>query len=355
MDNLPVEITLNIFYRFSAETVLECQRVCKTWQNLLSLDKTNFADVHLRHQLLQANHQEQQGANNFACASVGLIFLIKSHNKETSRQLYYGEFDENRDYHEQCICNTLRRICRKFVMIDNPSVNQLTSGGMYYKDLLVGSINGLVCFAEPKPNDRNDIIRDPIHIFNPITKEHLHLQGFNEKHAVRRIYSGFGYNHQTNEYKVVRILSSDDSKNGDIEVHTLGRSNRWRNIGVINNCFSSAYGVFANGALLWLDIKEEEIMAFNLSDEKFHAIQLGELSYRAYCGRISILRTFGEWLFVSSHERYKPKCLDIWALKKTLPSERSTGTNAPTTSNDQNESLSWCKEFSITPENSSSP
>ncbi|XP_026432323.1 F-box protein At3g07870-like [Papaver somniferum] len=299
MDVIPAEIAIEIFSRVPAETILECESVCKTWQNLLSLDK-KFIDMHFRRQQDLLDHHEQK-------VSLGLIFLCKSKNL-SGHELFYGEYDQtnnNNNSKEECsIPNTVR-------LINHPPVRSQKN---YSTRLLVGSCNGLICLAEPRMYG----VKDPIHICNPITRECSNLQGFNETndyHHVTCIHSGFGYSAETNEYKVVRILYSFGAGTADLQVYTLAGGSGWRKKGVVTYMLSEEHGVFVNGAIHWLDMNEEDtmIMAFNLSDEG------------------------GD-------------CLDIWTFKKT-----SSGTTTSiTVGNNKYESWSWCKEFSIDLEGSSS-
>ncbi|XP_026420590.1 F-box protein At3g07870-like [Papaver somniferum] len=124
----------------------------------------------------------------------------------------------------------------------------------------VGSCNRLICLV--------DIFSYPssVLICNPITREYVILPKINT-------YSiGFGYVSSTNHYKVVGICVS---KTGFVEVYiyTLGSGNGWRNLGKLNFEFNilnqHEAGIFANGALYWIDSKLKMIITFDLAKEQF--------------------------------------------------------------------------------------
>ncbi|XP_026378860.1 putative F-box protein At3g52320 [Papaver somniferum] len=236
-DYLPIEIVLNILYRLPAETVLTCKRICKTWHNHLShSDRMNFAKTHLLH--LNQHRHDHNSLNNGVTGSkvsLGFIFLLKSENiRPTGHPLWHVGYDENNNGTVQ---KTLRPVNHRLIRTKQE----------YDTNLLVGSCNGLICFAEPRRRN----VRDPIHICNPITRECVYLKGFNENIQYKStwsIHSGFGYSPLTNEYKVVRILcydSRDHGAIGQIQVYTLGSGDGWRNKGVLANySLDSIYGVF---------------------------------------------------------------------------------------------------------------
>ncbi|KAI3953100.1 hypothetical protein MKW98_020295 [Papaver atlanticum] len=65
MDNLPKEVTLDIFSRLPVESVLDCKLVCKAWRDILQFNADNFfADLHLQSQhglqLVQPQEQHKQ-------------------------------------------------------------------------------------------------------------------------------------------------------------------------------------------------------------------------------------------------------------------------------------------------------
>ncbi|XP_026432328.1 uncharacterized protein LOC113329701 [Papaver somniferum] len=144
-----------------------------------------------------------------------------------------------------------------------------------------------------------------------------------------QVLSGFGYDPRTNEYKVVRIVYTLNN-HGEIQVYTLGSGNGWRNKGIVDSYFNSIYGVFANGALHWLDSSQKKIMAFNLSDENFHVLPAGPFLFPSYY-QFLFLRSWGEPLYGvgTGHQ-----CFDVWSLRSTLSLEGIANNTAATTYNE---------------------
>ncbi|XP_026378912.1 F-box protein At3g07870-like [Papaver somniferum] len=296
----------------------------------------------MRMLLLKLNHTISDLIDHGSEVNPGLIIL-----GNIGHQLYYVKYDERNnttddDHKGQCIPKTLG--------LGDHSLNR--TQGMS-KSSLVGSCNGLICLAEL--NIKRGL-RDLIHICNPIIRECLYLPRCNENieyyDVGSSILGGFGYIYQTNEYKVVRILYNDCSERGNLQVYTLGGGgggpgggSGWRNRGVIRRKLSAEHGVFANGSIHWLSFKGKDIMAFNLSDEKFHVLPMPPVLESNWKYN-SVLESFGEWLCVNACGS-TPSCLDIWTYKQT-----SSDKNIAALDN-KDETWSWCKEFSITLESSS--
>ncbi|OVA09216.1 F-box domain [Macleaya cordata] len=351
MENLlPAEITLDIFSRLPAESVLECKRVCKTWRTLLC--DTHFPYMHLerRRQLLKQPDDQYykhnagtniiNGGGVVAKEGLGLLFWIQFLD-DCRVGLYYGQYDENK-IDEQYSYKTLTKI-------NHPLINRPNNSYV-----MVGSCNGLFCFTEPVyPID------DPVYICNPIAREYVNLPrldnismrkyGWHSQNMV----CGFGYGPSSNEYKVVRIYFCVDQPMGQVQVYTLGSGSGWRNKGKIPWSLSTfnrrvfdppaSPGILANEALHWMDYKEGKIVAFDLADEEFYVVTqppcflpAGYNEYK-HCFQ---LQELGGCLCVVHQVRGER--VDIWSLKKT---KNSTSNKM----NEQEEYLSWTwsREYSI--------
>ncbi|XP_026398378.1 uncharacterized protein LOC113294179 [Papaver somniferum] len=55
----------------------------------------------------------------------------------------------------------------------------------------------------------------------------------------------------------------------EVVVYTLGSGEGWRNVGRFDSEYINTDGVFANGALHWVDVKGRRVLAFDLTEEKF--------------------------------------------------------------------------------------
>ncbi|OVA16715.1 F-box domain [Macleaya cordata] len=298
MENFDLDITSEILSRVPAESVLQCKLVCKTWRNLLR---------HIKVGLL------------FSIGFVEACSQIRLNDRKI--ELYYGEYDEiNIDDDQQYSFKSL------ITRINHPPLEN-----RFDTDIIVGSCNGLACFAIPHWG-----VEDPVYICNPFTKEYIYLP--NSINPQGLIVCGFGYRFSTDEYKVVRIYYHPDDYEqsvGHVEVYTLGSAIGWRNKGEIPYSISvSSSGILANGALHWLDYKEWKIVAFDLADEEFRLLPSPPCFRFGNFTTFYQLQVLGGCLCVVHHERGER--LDIWSLKKKKVKEQ------------EKQSWSWSREFSIT-------
>ncbi|OUZ99215.1 F-box domain [Macleaya cordata] len=360
MDNLlPPDITIDIFSRLPAESVVPWKRVCTTWRRLLR--RTDFADTHLRRQLQQQqqqlDHHEHdhdddlyhKGSNNGGgggggggggSSKVSFLFLAKSLvDQRNNKLIYYGEYYDGEFYYK----TLTRRNIDDAVDMSHHSI--------------VGSCNGLICFSVSHNSSTNNTFvgNDPIYICNPITGEEVNLPTFinnnnnNGRFHWIRMASGFGYLPSMNTYKVVRISYNSDlrfGKVGQVEVYTLGSGSGsgWRNKGEISYLLlldaDPSLGVLVDEALHWLDYKKFKIVAFNLVDEEFFEVPSPPCFQPA--DRLSFfhLQVLGGCLCVV-HKRSRTR-IDIWSLKKKNFSSYGTKDQQNNECN-----WSWSMEFSI--------
>ncbi|XP_026458595.1 putative F-box protein At1g53360 [Papaver somniferum] len=174
----------------------------------------------------------------------------------------------------------------------------------------------------------------PAYICNPITREYVMLP----KSEGHYRWNRFGYTHSTSEYKVVRknMSAKGDSNVRLVQIYTLGSGNGWRDVENVDMELKNVplcAGVFANGALHWVDLQKGTIIAFHLTDKKFSELpspplltQDGDPVY--YSTKVAVL---GDFLSVT-YSRNAGAC-EIWLLKKK--------------NKDNFNELSWSKEFSF--------
>ncbi|XP_026420344.1 F-box protein At3g07870-like [Papaver somniferum] len=206
----------------------------------------------------------------------------------------------------------------------------LTLTPPFHKDdySLLGSCNGLICFNQSICLYHHG----PACVFNPITREYVILPKCEDMYW----WTGFGYLHTTNEYKVVRIYESGgDSNVGIIQVYTLGSGNGWRNAGTMDvnmKYVEIGVGAFANETLHWVNIEGISILAFHLSDEKYSELPPPPpYLTRDDVPYLSIkLGVLGDLLSAAYYYEDADNC-DIWLLKK----------------DGDNIDFSWIKEFSL--------
>ncbi|OUZ99216.1 F-box domain [Macleaya cordata] len=347
MDNLlPPDITIDIFSRLPAESVVPWKRVCTTWRRLLL--RTDFADTHLRRQLQQQqqqlDHHEHdhdddlyhKGSNNGGgggTSKVSFLFLAKSLVERDNKLIYYGEYYDGQFYYK-----TLTR----------KNIHQ----SHHY---IVGSCNGLICFSvshNSSTSTNTFVGNDPIYICNPITGEEVNLPTFINNNNNGGFHwigmaSGFGYLPSTNEYKVLRISNRDErsGKVGQVEVYTLGSGKGWRNKGEISYFslpdLDPSPGVFVDGAVHWLDYRKLRIVGFDLADEEFFEVPSPPCFQPIEARLFLYLEVLGGCLSVVRIKR--GVCVDVWSLKKKKKMNSSYETKAK----DYECYWNWSREFSI--------
>ncbi|OVA19665.1 F-box domain [Macleaya cordata] len=313
---LPREITLDILSRLPLDSILDCRLVCRTWRYLIIL--TSFADLHLRRRrhcgglLLPPSPQhEYHYPSNADVGKVGFLFLTM----EKYSHLYYGEYSEDENGGN-----------RSYMTIDKINLSPFKKRPNTVA--IVGSCNGLICSSIPCPFR----IDDPIHIFNPITREFLYLPRFDIPYKYRKtivnkrsytdfyMVSGFGYHPSTDLYKIVRIFYCGEQQPtvGQVQVYTLGSYCGWRNKGEITYSLfrrsnGPSRGVLAEGALHWLDYKEWDIIAFDLAEEEFSLLPSPPCFSPSGSNNFQ-LQVLGGCLCVA-HENVG-ESFDIWSFKK---------------------------------------
>ncbi|OVA06396.1 F-box domain [Macleaya cordata] len=294
MENLQEEIIFDIFSRLPVESVLKCRQVCKTWNALLH--HSYFAHMHLGRCLLQVDdhYSSNAVAASETISKVGFLSLMGPRKKNIA-QLYYLEYDGN----DELSYKTFRKI-------NHPHIRRPDW------DAIVGSCNGLVCLSVDHPRYQ---FRDPVNIWNPITREYTNIPEFNKADYSGLMTCGFGYAPSTNEYKVVRIYYRLGLHSaGQVQVYTLGSDSGWRNKGEIKYFLADhGPGILENGALHWVEYNNWNIVAFDLGKEEFYLLPslpcfppLGDYSFS--------FRVLGGCLCVVHHGGYDS--INIWSLKK---------------------------------------
>ncbi|KAF7127159.1 hypothetical protein RHSIM_Rhsim11G0183200 [Rhododendron simsii] len=139
--------------------------------------------------------------------------------------------------------------------------------------LLVGSVNGLLCFC--------DYTNECLFICNPTVRQYVTVP--EPKHKTRypsMIVYGFGFSSISGQYKLVQIYQKalSDPALGNCsyenlgEVYTLG-TGKWRSIGTVPFEYDlRLYSVTLNGNIHWLICDMESpysICAFDIENESF--------------------------------------------------------------------------------------
>ncbi|XP_026451591.1 F-box protein At3g07870-like [Papaver somniferum] len=330
MNALPSDISLNIFSRLDVDSVLECKLVCKPWRNLIK--DPSFARMHLaRHKLILQYHEDSyiQDFSNNACDTVQSGFLsLKQIGRSNRRTLHYVENDVDVKEKSYKIKNK---------MINIPPIKDRAQFDSEH--FMISSCNGLICSSM-----RHHQLNDPIHIFNPVTREYAYLPRYTceEENGAYEMMSGFGYSPSTDQYKVVRIYHKRNDK-WYFQVYVLGNeNNKWKEEKEIpNSLFHNVggKGVFVNGEIYWLD-QASKVATFDIADEEFHHIASPPLVEEVGSTIEKRLCVFGDWLClvhrISALGGFDPR-FDIWLLKK-----KNNDINVQ-----QNGTRNWNKEFTV--------
>ncbi|XP_026389362.1 putative F-box protein At4g09190 [Papaver somniferum] len=256
-----------------------------------------------------------------------LGFLALTNNDEN---FHYFEYDENN--HDQSTIPPIQRIRR--IHFTPPITGVVT---------FLGSCNGLVCFAKYPIQTHSTV---PVCIWNPITKEHVLLPKINtDSDLDQYVYwgGGFGYVSSTNEYKVVGLYRLKTTQFLEVHIYTLGSGHGWRNLGKFSTYYREQ-GIFADGALYWMSSQLENILTFDLSDEKFcENLSPPPVASVTDWDSNNMIRVLDGFLFSSINlgvEEEEDKCHDIWLIKKK-------NENHEMKEQEVRQSLGWTKEFRI--------
>ncbi|KAI3993527.1 hypothetical protein MKX01_002540 [Papaver californicum] len=292
-------VYLNDFKAFQAPSYHDhYEYVCMINSLIENTFRTNFAKIH-HHQLLQLANDELGDAAASSLVKMGLIFsfLMYEERDRAGPPLYYGDkYNDETNIHDNFSYKTLKKTSISYLLIMSDSP----------KSVLVGSLNGLIYL-----NRYHDGFLDPIYICNPMTGEYVNLPKHTLSPATMIYYD---------KYKC--------PGEGEVQVYTIGSGCGWRTIGTTSHhlCFPQQIGIFADGALHWLE--KQNIVAFSLVDEEFRLVQpvpcLNRIQRKCTYGLQALGEKLCLWL-----ENYSEHFLEIWSLKGTGPQE------------------SWSREFSI--------
>ncbi|XP_026384410.1 F-box protein At3g07870-like [Papaver somniferum] len=385
MENLPGDIITNISSRLPADSVLCVKMVCRNWNRSIKID-TWFTNIHLCRFLHNCDYyvtnddiyspcmkkqrrNDGTGSTHVARRDLTLsistmiesfLFLAKSYGISPKKTIYYGE----------CFYDEDRVVFKKFTGGYNFNHPTFYQSKKYTAPLpmktthtLVGSCNGLVCFAV---SDSSRLVGgDPIYICNPVTREEWNLPRYNFIDSIYNyeaviVTSGFCYVPSTNQYKVVRVCYHLNEYIGDLQVFTLGVDKTWRHKEIIPyfllNFFkitNATPGVIADGAIHWMDYLEWKIVAFNFEDEVVLEVptprccfDFQESDDGTGSPGLLELKVLRDCLCLV--HRRPGRSVDIWSLKKMnmCSCETSNGMISKKCKKDCRD-WRWIKEFSI--------
>jgi len=225
---LPFDPVLEILYRLPVKSLVQFKSVCKSWKSLISHPK--FAKNHLR-------------------------------LSTTRHHLFFPHLSKHDYTFKTCPISTLftRKItptATATLQLDYP----LSHRGVNF-DQIRGSCHGIFCI---------ELYRSFAVLWNPSIRKFAKLPSL-EIQGSNTLYSGFGYDHSTDTYKVVAFSGVYQVQT---YVHTMG-TNFWTRIQDFPHCVPEhESGKFINGTLNWLACNNSAIVSLDLEKGSYREILL---------------------------------------------------------------------------------
>ncbi|KAL6221820.1 hypothetical protein ACLB2K_005213 [Fragaria x ananassa] len=163
-------------------------------------------------------------------------------------------------------------------------------------------------------------------LINPVTKESKKLPDAPLWRLPMKPHFriGIGFDHSTNEYKVINGQQNDDGV--VFSVYTL-QIDSWRKIDCLfpYRVLGRYDGILVNGGVHWFarQVSDESllIISFSLAEENVREIELP--SNNAFTHRIQ-LGAFRDWLCITSSSKYSVTFNEFWVMKNYGMSESWT-------------------------------
>ncbi|XP_023882201.2 F-box/kelch-repeat protein At3g06240-like [Quercus suber] len=249
-DHLPHDIVLNILANLPVKSVLRFRCVSKTWD--FSITTPNFISTHLNLNLNNNNNNLAYLINNSIPFNSDIPIFIDGYDHKFNRISEYP-------------------IPSAFLLSNARSVS---------------SCNGLVCLTELRKTSPH------IYLWNPSIRKLKRLPDFSPTQR-DWLSTGFAYQSNTNDYKVVMISNMPAPEPnhhwGELgaDVYTLS-SNSWRRVGMSLTHifmvfpFNNWNITFVCGALHWLgDVFKAApyrmILSFDVNSDKFKEMALPDV------------------------------------------------------------------------------
>ncbi|XP_074337715.1 F-box/kelch-repeat protein At3g23880-like [Apium graveolens] len=218
-DDLPDDISFNIFFRVPVKSLIRSSAVSKSWYSLVK--NPNFVSAHISHSISSLNED-----------TVLLIPTAMMHVK-----------------HCYLVSAETGFVFDKYEVPFTTAIDNLT---------LVGSVNGLVCFTYV------DYVASypSLYVWNPSLRKYRCIvsSSFRKRYPSEVLISfahGFGFHEDSGDYRVVRIMYVNDRRDEltpRVEVFSL-RNNKWRPCRTKNTILprvDSRTGITVNSTVYWL-------------------------------------------------------------------------------------------------------
>ncbi|KAL4345117.1 hypothetical protein HN51_063116 [Arachis hypogaea] len=276
--NLPNDLVLNILSRLPVKSLKRFSCVQKSWANLL--EDPHFVDMYYE---------------NLTSKTRDSCLLLNQHvpnTVESNLFSLFGERYENR------------------VKFDWPSP--------FHQDnetvIVVGScVNGTICLQQVSMIDTTTSIK--VLLWTPKTKEFKVVPPSLTAEPELRFQitiTGFGYDHVTDDYKLIQNVLVHALNNDYAEVNPplpgqfwqiySVKSNCWRNLDLEMTCdvFPQSVGlaVYLNGVCHWLAIEDNNqepydtevlLVSFDMSSEMFVTTPISRYNHHDFCDRYLVV------------------------------------------------------------------
>ncbi|XP_028764511.1 F-box/kelch-repeat protein At3g23880-like [Neltuma alba] len=303
--DLPPEIMVEILQRLPPKSLVRFRAVCKTWNSLIT--NPSFISDHLNR-----TAQPRNGNN----------FLLLQIDRPSSGQ----PSTHTNDYQEFYSFYSYNQLANSF---SSDRFSFTPRFRLYGYSTVVGTCNGLVCFAQ-----HSIIYFTTLIIWNPSLRKYVNLRrpiiprsGHIHEHRQYRVLYGFGFDSMNMDYKVVRLVTLNNERdNPQVEVYSLASAS-WRSISVrVPLFFLPAHlrrttQMFVNGALHWVvsrkygDQVQNFILSFDVVQETFGELMLPrQLNESPLI--LSILEGGHLLAVLHTYSKKNMKFFSIWVMKE---------------------------------------
>ncbi|OMO90428.1 hypothetical protein COLO4_19182 [Corchorus olitorius] len=314
---LPQELFLDILFRLPIEDLVRCTAVCKPWNS--SIKNPTFISTHL---------EKAISSNNSSTDNRRLLFRLcttqpKPNPIDKSDVAYVEHYSLRFDNKNVAEYKQLHFPANKFRSVD----------GCFR---IAGSYNGLVCLV-----DDMTCYADHFILWNPTIQKAVRtarptVNYFS--HGPFEAFHGFGFDSETNDYKLLRYVHLDHNRKFEViveaEVYSLN-SNSWKVITDITpsygicSPFRKIYGnSFVNGAIHLLAYDRKEgygymarhrnlILAYDVSREVFREMELPDYFSDEYVrlNDTEILK-YGESSIAVMTDDSERREIYLWVMKE---------------------------------------
>ncbi|GMI74198.1 CONSTITUTIVE EXPRESSER OF PR GENES 1, CONSTITUTIVE EXPRESSER OF PR GENES 30 [Hibiscus trionum] len=184
---------------------------------------------------------------------------------------------------------------------------------------VLGSCNGLLGLVNNQ---------EEVSLWNPSTRRSQMLPTARIRFSPPRlsfrvIFYGFGYDHISDDYKLVRLVQFNgregDAFVSEVKVYSL-KTNSWRRIKDFPfylRVLSGVSGALVNNALHWLASEKPTetrtlLVAFDLGTEEYRVVELPDCLADWYCGSFHVMD--GCLCIIATHLNFQG--IDIWMMKE---------------------------------------